>query len=139
MSVLIEGTCVVIPLAVIAKKHPRGLPLYATEALNACKDHYLQRIAFLDESCFRCQMRNLRKAGYGLLKNGLYHDFAVVDQHKGILAKCSWLEFRKNDNGDSICWLDGTDPGDLFTATRWSPTGETSLYYIDAKTIAGKT
>ena len=48
-----------------------------------------------------------------LLDAGAFVDIAVVDSIFGPTAPCPWLEFGSGDDGQSRCWLSGTDPGDL--------------------------
>jgi hypothetical protein len=95
MAVLIEGISVIIPTNTLRDRHTGGWDAFLAEApnLTLCADGDLARLGFLtpDEAhayCLHLETRGLR----GLTDAGEAADFAVIDQLRGPLAPCPWLE-----------------------------------------------
>lgn len=127
MSVLIDGTCLVIPRdGVDASEAAPVDALIASVAANsaglkfACVDEHLICIAFADAEEAERAMTWLRAEPSGTLV--ATHDHAIVDSVVGPVSPCDWLECIRHASGHSYAWLAGTDPGDLSAPAGWAPT-----------------
>lgn len=95
MAVLAEAISVVVQRTAIDARHPDGWRGFAARAPNAtlCADEYLARIGFMQVSDVESYVSEL--AGYGIkyLLDGNAQDLVVVDQQRGPMAPCGWIEF----------------------------------------------
>jgi len=108
MSIAILMYTVVTKLEAINEKYPGGVTEYSTSPY-VWHDNYIVGSSFMNGYDVDDHINHLMK--YGLsFDSKQYSDIAVVDQARGILTKCDWLDFGQTDNEQSICWLTGTLP-----------------------------
>ena len=134
MAVLIEGISVVIRgdrlLAAFNNNWDAFKEIVPNKTL--CADNELIRVGFMvppDVKDF-----NKRLAGHGLiyLADGVAQDLVVVDQMRGPLARCTWVEFGHiNLDGDpkqrvAACRLVGSTQSVVITPPGWTLGGSLS-------------
>lgn len=110
MAVLVEGISVIIKCDTLAK-HNHENSLFNTNRYEEtyCSDGELLRIGFMSPNEVEGFINTLEVQGYKFMQNDEYFEIAVVDQQRGLMAKCQWLEFGKIAFGEkgkvSACWL----------------------------------
>lgn len=112
MAVLVEAISVVVRLDRIARFYPGGWRSFREDISNAtfCADDELARVGFLNPKDVERFVDVLSGRGLAYLDNGKCLDLAVVDQQRGPMMPCEWLEFGRLPFGDeggrvSACWL----------------------------------
>lgn len=131
MSVLIDGTCLVIARDTLDSPEPTSADaLIALVAANtpglrfACADEHLICVAFADAEQADRAMTWLRTEPAGDLRVAT-HDHAIIDAVVGPVSSCDWLECVRHTSGYSYAWLAGRDPGELAAPAGWTPTPAT--------------
>lgn len=95
MPVLLEALSVVLRAEAIINRHKGGWEAFAAEVPNGtlCADGHLARVGFLSVEEAKAYCGHLEAQGLlGLNDAGEAVDYAVVDQMRGHLAPCPWLE-----------------------------------------------
>lgn len=128
MSVLVEALTLVVQRVSLDREYPHGA------------DGFLRDVATIgDPPCFACadddQLLNLscrdRRHAQPLVERLLAHglgeesdadvgDFVLVDQLRGPLVSCPWLEWTRAD-GVTYAWIAGEAPGELAAPSGWNP------------------
>ena len=95
MAVLIEAISVVIRLVTIESRYPGGWAAFVADAPNQtlCADENLARFGFMQPSDMERFVAHLKQYGIEYIKDGIAQDLVVVDQQRGPLASCPWIEF----------------------------------------------
>jgi len=110
MSIAILMYTVVIKLEAINEKYPGGIEEYS-KTPYVWHDHYLVGSSFMNGFDVESHINYLKKYGIVFDAKQYSSDIAIVDQIRGILTSCDWLEFGEDDKSESICWLMATMPG----------------------------
>lgn len=97
-AVLIEGICVAVLNASIARDFRGGMPAFqsAIPNVNHCTDGEVTRVGFMAPPDVRAFVEQLE--GGGLLyvgQDGNARTIAVVDQREGFMRPCNWLLFER--------------------------------------------
>jgi hypothetical protein len=96
MAVLIEGISVVIPSEAIERIYHGGRAAFDASIPNDsyCTDRELIRLGFTAPDDVRAYVEALERNGLRYVgADGAAINIVVVDQQKGLLAKCSWARF----------------------------------------------
>jgi len=116
MAVLVACISIIVPVRTLEERYPGGVNRYEVDCPNQtfCRDEYLTRIGFMGPADVEWFVDSITaNSALTLLDEGVFADIAVVDSTFGPTAPCPWLEFGVCDDGQSGCWLRGTDRGDL--------------------------
>lgn len=111
MPVLLEALSVVIRADALMTRYEGGWEAFVKEVPNRtlCADGFLARVGFLAVEEARDYCAELESKGIlGLNEAGEATDYAVVDQMRGHLAPCPWLEL-----GLVTCVEDGREAGQV--------------------------
>lgn len=111
MPVLLEALSVVIRAEAILTRFEGGWEAFVEAVPNRtlCADGHLVRVGFLTAEEAKDYCAELEAKGIlGLSESGEATDYAVVDQMRGHLAPCSWLEL-----GLVTCMEDGREAGQV--------------------------
>jgi hypothetical protein len=125
VAVLVEALSVVIKTRRVAAAYPGGWDGFVADSPNdtLCSDGELVRLGFMTPADVAACVRGLEAAGLVHLEDGLAADFAIVDQRRGPVDRCDWLEFGRmaSEQGDvSVCRLAGSTSEALVTPANWS-------------------
>jgi eukaryotic-like serine/threonine-protein kinase len=122
MSVLAEAISIVIQKRTLDSKYPGGASAYREQRPNAtyCEDAYLTRVGFMRPQDVQFFVGQLQLHGIAFGSEAGTRDMCVVDQHRGATLPCPWIEFEKQEDGISHCWLSGRPRGDLVTPRGWT-------------------
>jgi hypothetical protein len=82
------------------------------------------RLGFTSPLDMRIFIRELEKLGFAYLKDGKCADIAIVDQSRGIMAPCDWLEYGHVTIGDgrikvAACRLAGCPAKSIVLPLGW--------------------
>lgn len=96
MAVLVEAISVVIRRDAIESKYPGGWDAFVSAVPNRtlCTDASLARVGFMQPSDVERFVSDLGQHDIQYIQDGSARDLVVVDQQRGPLASCSWLEFE---------------------------------------------
>jgi hypothetical protein len=73
---------------------------------------------------------DLEKAGLRYAVDGRCADIVVVDQLRGTLFPCDWIESDLDEDGRRIAFLKGTPRGKMAVPVNWDPSAK--LFHADA-------
>tara|TARA_B110000503_G_C6985544_1_gene345112 strand:+ start:272 stop:790 length:519 start_codon:yes stop_codon:yes gene_type:complete len=130
MAVLCEFICVVVTRFSIDHFYPGGWRDFSLEIPNKsfCTDGELVSISFQSKNEAHHFIRSLENFGLqheeasrtinGVAQLRTHGDFVLIDQHKGPLSACDWVEFNQLPYGParnnvSMCWLSHKATEDL--------------------------
>jgi hypothetical protein len=112
MGVLVEAISVVVRRDAINTKHPGGWDAFVINSPNGtlCYDSDIARIGFMHPKAVERYIGQLSQHGFSYLVDGMAQDLVVVDQQRGMMAECDWLEYGQFPFGDSggkisVCWF----------------------------------
>lgn len=111
MPVLLEALSVVIRAEALLTRFQGGWEAFVQAVPNRtlCADGHLARVGFLTAEEAKDYCAELEAKGIlGLSESGEATDYAVVDQMRGHLAPCAWLEL-----GLVTCVEDGREAGQV--------------------------
>lgn len=125
MAVLVEALSVVIKAKRLAESYPGGWEAFAGDAPNEtlCSDGAVVRLGFMKRADVEACIRGLTLHGLVHLRDGRAEDIVVVDQHRGPIDRCDWIQFGKmqDPRGDiSVCRLVGTTEDTFVAPAAWS-------------------
>lgn len=114
MAVVIEGTCVIVPLELIAPKHG-GAPAYL--GATAWHDHYLYCETVPAASGMRDEEsgRHQGAADASRLAPSRWRVSCLATQGTGLHAPCEWAQY---DAATGTVWHAAHPPGDAFGGAR---------------------
>jgi hypothetical protein len=94
MAVLVEAISVVTRVDFIKERFLGGEDAFEAVIPNAtaCSDGELVRIGFMTPSDVEAFIRVLEANGFRYLVDGVAQDLVVVDQQRGPMAACEWIE-----------------------------------------------
>jgi hypothetical protein len=112
MAVLVEAISVIVRRDAIIREYAGGWDAFVDEVPNAslCADDAIARVGFMSPADTETYIDGLTERGLRFLVDGAFVDIAVVDQQRGPMMDCTWLEFAKLKLGEgggnvSVCWL----------------------------------
>ncbi len=142
----------VVQRTAIDARYPGGWQGFVARAPNAtlCADEHLARIGFMQVSDVESYVSELAGCGINYLLDGTAQDLVVVDQQRGPMAPCGWIDFGHVYLGPgehrrvAACRLSGDTGRVLIRPESWEfegsmsqtfgfvPTGEErkSLHYL---------
>ena len=94
MAVLVEAISVIIRVDAIEARHAGGFDAFEAAIPNetACSDGELVRVGFMAPADVEAYVGALTAKGLRYVADGVAHDIVVVDQQRGPLVRCEWLE-----------------------------------------------
>ena len=107
MAILIEAISVVVQLASIDNKYSGGWEQFQNDIPNQtlCADDMLARVGFMSPYDVESYIQHLEKNGLIYISNNEADDIVVIDQQKGPLIPCNWVDcdkFYLNDQQDMV-------------------------------------
>ncbi len=131
MSVLVEAITVVFRNSSIERNVQGGIETVQKNPPNSTyrTDGLLSAVSFMDPEATEQFVKSLSDVRLVFMENGTAKDIAVLDQHRGITSPCDWIEFYKNDDGVSGCYLIGHPVGDFAVYDNWN--SENNLIFND--------
>ena len=128
MPVIIEGISIVTRADAIASKLAGGengyWPLIPNQTY--CADGELTRVGFMTPLDAEAFVRRLTGAGLVHLQNGAAVDIVVVDQLRGPLSPCSWVEYGQialdaaGSQKVAVCRLKGSRSTSVVMPGGWT-------------------
>jgi hypothetical protein len=99
MAVLVECISIIIRKDAIESKYPGGLAAFEKNIPSGsfCSDKDIYRIGFMSPNDAEGFAIQLERHGLIFMKGDKAIDFAVVDQFRGLLTPCEWLQFARTD------------------------------------------
>jgi len=115
MAVSAISISVVARNATIEARFLGGMPAFVRSCPNGtfCTDGTISRVGFMVQSDAHTFINRLRAAGLAPSSAGVASEIALVEQGRGFLFPCNWLQFGLFDGHHSV-WLAGGDRGRLF-------------------------
>jgi hypothetical protein len=97
MAVLLEAISVVIRRQAVVDRFPGGWTAFVDAAPNGtlCADDHLVRLGFMAPPEVEDFVTGLEPHGIQFVADGSLKDIAVIDQQRGPLVACDWLEFGR--------------------------------------------
>lgn len=137
MAVLIEAISVVIRADAVEDRYPGGWDAFALAAPNQtlCADGEVIRIGFMSPLDVEAFVNSLRQYNILYREHGKARDIAVVDQMRGPLTPCEWINFGQiNLNGEpakqvAACKLAGSQLSKIVTPPGWAFENSLSASY----------
>jgi hypothetical protein len=134
MAVLIEAISVVIRADALLAAYKDDWDAFKDTVPNEtmCADGGLVRVGFMSPEDVEGYVRKLSEAGLIYLDDGAAKDLVVVDQMRGPMVPCEWIEFGhvNLDNDPSkrvaVCSLEGSTQSDLLQPEGWTFAGSLS-------------
>jgi hypothetical protein len=95
MAILIEAISVVVRMETLHERFPSGWEGFRTLVPNStlCSDNELGRVGFMVPADVEAFVKKLEAEGLAYVVNGDAQDLVVIDQLRGPMAKCGWIEF----------------------------------------------
>jgi hypothetical protein len=128
MAVLVEAISVVIRADALLAAYNGDWDAFKRTIPNEtmCADGELVRVGFMSPEDVEAYVAQLSDAGLTYLEDGVAKDLVVVDQMRGPLVKCEWIEFgHVNLDNDPLmcvaaCRLKGSTDFVLFRPEGWT-------------------
>ena len=138
MPVLVEASSIIIRCDSIHEKYHNGWMQFETDVPNRtlCSDNEIVRVGFMAEYDARQYVIMLEKCGLQFMARGKSVDIALVDQQRGIISPCDWLEFDHSDlsAGENVAYCRHVSSvcKQIVTPERWKYNGSLSQNYCFA-------
>jgi hypothetical protein len=133
MAVLVEGISVVVRMEAIREKVPGGWIAFKDLIPNRtlCADDELARIGFMTPNDVKGFVSALEALGLKYRNEESALDLVVVDQMRGPLVPCKWIEFGQVGGKErvSACRLVGSSHTVLMRPEGWKYEGSLSQTY----------
>lgn len=122
MSVLAEAISVVVANSVIKRSYRGGFDAFVRDCPRAsfCSDGVLSRVGFLARRDADYFAGVLSGAGLSGLEHGVFVDLVIVDQNRGPLAPCLWVEFGHERDGTPVVWHAASRRGTAHVPQGWA-------------------
>jgi len=142
MAVLAEAISVIIKMQSIIHKFPGGWEEFTSYVPNKtlCADGEIIRVGFMDSIDVEEYINFLETNGLIYIDNNQARDIIVVDQIKGPLVDCHWIEFGTIDIGRDImqkisaCRITGSKIKDIVLPENWQYDKSLSKEYLITET-----
>jgi len=125
MAVLIEAISVVIRVEAIHSRYPGGWQAFSEAVPNntLCSDNELARVGFMTPDDVRAFTEGLESVGIIHLTDGHCQDAVVIDQMRGFLNPCDWVEYGHVElvQGQKIAaaQMKGSETHQVFCPDGW--------------------
>ena len=133
MAVLVEAISVIVRMDAIKEKYPGGWVTFRDKVPNRtlCADDELARIGFMTPDDVKDFVSALEHSGLIYGEDGKSKDLVVVDQLRGPLVPCDWIEFGHVGKEEHVaaCRLTGSSHTVLMRPDGWSFEGSLSQTY----------
>jgi hypothetical protein len=130
MSVLVEAISVIVRVDAIHEKFPGGWIGFKDLIPNQtlCSDNELARVGFMTPEDAKNFVNWLESAGLIYHDGGKAKDLVVVDQLRGPMVSCDWVEFGHVGGNERVaaCRLTGSMQAVLMRPEGWSFEGSLS-------------
>lgn len=95
MAVLVEGISVILRTDAVLAAYAGDWDKFVSDVPNStlCADGELLRVGFMVPDAVRDFVAHIEQRGLRYLRNGIAGDLVVVDQLRGPLSPCDWIEF----------------------------------------------
>lgn len=115
MAIYLEFITVVVRKDAIEQRFPHGLAGFEKlfRGPTFTSDEHLVGVGFMGPPDVKRFVDQLERMHLTFLEDGECRDLAVVDRLGGATAPCRWLEVDSWEGLDRICWLAGTEPGEV--------------------------
>jgi hypothetical protein len=128
MAVLVEAISVIIRADVLLTAYKSDWNAFKASVPNAtlCADDELIRVGFMSPTDVEGYVRKLRERGLTYIVEGVARDLVVVDQLRGPLTRCEWIEFghvnlgRDRNKRVATCRLKGSTQMVVVTPEGWT-------------------
>mgnify|MGYP001258540063 CR=1 FL=1 len=129
MSILAEAITVVFMNATADRHIQGGADAVQKNTPNSTfrTDGLISAISFMDPEATGDFIESLLEVGMEFVEDGVAQDIVVLDQHRGPTAKCDWIGFNQNADGNSIAWLIGHPQGVMAVYDNWKPNNDLSF------------
>lgn len=142
MAVLAEAISVIIKAESIINKFPGGWQEFTSHIPNQtlCADGEIIRVGFMDSGDSEEYIKFLETNGLICIENDQVLDIVVVDQIKGPLLDCHWIEFGTieldgNPNQKiSACRIIGSKVKEIVFPENWQFDKSLSKEYLITET-----
>lgn len=101
----------------IEDKYPGGLTEYK-KSPYVWHDDFIVGTSYMNILDVEAHVSHLAKYFTCFDDSQTSKNVAILDQMRGILTGCDWLNFGRNSQGQSICWLIGQKPGEVVMPTE---------------------
>lgn len=127
MAVIVEGISVVIRCDRLLTAFGNDWAAFKRIVPNRtlCADNELVRVGFMVPADVKTFVEILQSSGLAYLVDGAAKDLIVIDQLRGPVVKCDWVEFgHVNLAGElkkwvAACQLSGSRQSRVFTPEGW--------------------
>jgi len=124
MAVLVEAVSVIIRRNRIVSQYPGGWKGFVADCPNGtlCADSDLARVGFMTPADVESFCHRLERCGLLFMRDGSAIDFSTVDQLRGPITHCEWLEYGHVDvDGHRVaaCRLVGSEDAHVVTPDGW--------------------
>lgn len=128
MPVIIEGISIVTRAEAIASKMTGGEQAFFSLIPNQtfCADNELTRVGFMAPMDAEAFVHRLTAAGLVHLEDNVAVDIVVVDQLRGPVSQCAWIEFghiaidRARNQKIAVCRLTGSQSTTVVMPAGWT-------------------
>ena len=104
----------------------------------ACADGELTSVCFLlPEDCTQWLDR-LSVLGIERAADGLDGDIVCIDERTGPTTACDWIEWRRDEDGFTYCWIAGRPAGEMAAPPHWSPAKSRVLSGLNSPDPSGR-
>lgn len=146
MAVLAEAISVVVKISSIQQRLNGGWDTFERIVPNStlCADNEIARVGFMHPDDARQFVQELEALGLVYLLDGMARDIAVVDQQRGLMIDCDWIDFGTVSFGGGQtpvvkgCRLKGSILRELITPEGWNFEGSLSQTFGFVRTSSGK-
>lgn len=134
MPVLVEAISVIVRAAAIERGLRGGWSAFESIVPNAtfCSDGELARVGFMHPDDVQHFVERLEAEGLAYVRDGIAVDLVVVDQQRGPMVPCEWIEFHEStlpgDGGGrvSLARLRGSMSNQMAAPAGWEYEGSLS-------------
>jgi len=137
MAVLIEAISLIILREIIDEKYPGGWDAFVDNAPNQtlCADENIARLGFMSPNDLDSFIKGLEEIGFQPFVDGQSSEAAVIDQIRGFMAPCDWLDVGRVeiDGGKhevTACKLKGCLSNCIILPDGWEYDKSLSKEYI---------
>lgn len=128
-----DALSVIVPVAVLDAKYPGGAEQYGRDCPNQtfCEDGTITRVGFMVSADMDRHIARLMVHGMVCVADDQYHEIAVVDQFRGLLRPCRWLDGAQHWDGFAMVWHRAVGPSPMAAPFGWKPSDSRSLIRLE--------
>jgi len=136
MAVLVEGISVVVRRDAIVRAFGPEWATFVAAVPNQtlCADPEIARVGFMHPDDVKAYVERLGAHGMVHLRDGAAMDLVVIDQLRGLLSPCDWLEFGRTgltgaNDVIGVARLKGTSVAKIALPIGWTYPGSLSARF----------